>query len=112
MDKTQKQDETSRLYKAIFGEDYKLVAERSNHTQVTLRTFPSTMNLEEVKSVVAELVITWDAEYDAWEATGYNTGLNFKSKVLPDLHEGNEVVLYDSDGNAYLYTSDNEWEVL
>lgn len=111
MDKTQKQDETSRLYKAVFGEDYRLVAERSNHTQVTLRTFPSTMNLEEVKSVVAELVTTWDAwdaEYNAW---GVCSG-GFKSAILPDLHEGNEVVLYDTEGNAYLYITDNEWEVL
>jgi hypothetical protein len=107
MDKTQKQDETSRLYKAVFGEDYRLVAERCDHTQVTLRTFPSTMNLEEVKAIVSDLVAIWDAEWDVCDGDAV-----FKSAILPDLHEGNEVVLYDTEGNAYLYITDNEWEVL
>ena len=84
----------------------------------TIKTYPSSISLEDIRKEVSELIDKWQDEYENWEQlhseeidSGVKEFTPFVSKYLPGLNGGyTELCLTDPDGKEYMWTGD--WELV
>lgn len=84
-----------------------VVAEHEVDGEELLKRFPGSMPLDKVKKIVGDLAEKWEDEFSEWSESSSDDDI-FKSKILPGMTEGCNIVMYTPDNKVLLYTGD--WE--